>query len=47
MPGRLVLDTRTRAREDSGRELQKSDEGTQGGAAVGGRGALSFSFPPL
>lgn len=40
-----MLDTRTRAREDSGKELQKRDEGAQGGAAVGGRGALSF--PPL
>lgn len=37
-----MLDTRTRAREDGGRELQKRDEGAQGGAAVGGEGSALF-----
>lgn len=40
-----MLDTRTRAREDSGRELQKRDEDTRGGAAVGGKGSALFLFP--
>lgn len=41
-----MLDTRARAREDSGREeLQESAEGSEERATAGGRGALSS--PPL
>lgn len=35
MQERLVLDTRARAREDGGRELQEGDEGSQGGGYTG------------
>ena len=39
-----MLDTRARAREDSGREeLQEGDEGSQGGGYSGGRPGNTYS----
>lgn len=44
MPERLMLDTRTRAREDSGREELQENEGTQEGLQSGKGGSLFPAF---